>query len=353
MKQFSLLLTFLIVLFFMPGCDVSEDDSPSGNWANSVFIVNEGPFQSGSGTISAFNRESGKVTHDLFESVNGRPLGNIVQSMTIHDGRAFIVVHKANKIEVVDPEDFKSVASIEGIELPRYFLGLNEEKGYVSCWDSTVKVIDLTDFSVAGSIPAGAGPDKMLLAGDKLFVTNSGGLVGVDHTLTVINTVTDQPVKTINVGDRPVGLQMDKSGTIWVLCSGQGWNGFPDPSDTRASLIRLLPATYEIIDDVLFNDTDNHPDNLTINETGSVLYYNHPEGIFSFSIAMGALNPEPLVHSGKMFYGLGFDLKDSLLYAADPLDYAQDGWIFRFDAYSGEKVDSIPARIVPNGFCFN
>ncbi len=122
MKRVLFFLSFFMII--LAGCNKSNNDNPSGNWSNSVFIVNEGPFQTGSGSISAFNRESLEVTNNLFETANGRPLGNIVQSMSVYKDRGFIVVNNANKIEVVNLKDFKSDTTIENLALPRYFIGI-------------------------------------------------------------------------------------------------------------------------------------------------------------------------------------------------------------------------------------
>ncbi len=350
MKRFF--LAALSILFLMVSCNEKDLPAPYEQFLNSVFVINEGPFQAGTGTISAFNRETGEVTPDLFEMANGRPLGNIVQSLTVHGDKAYIVVNNSNKIEVVNLEDFTSVATIENITLPRYFIGLDEQKGYVSCWDSTVKVINLADYSIINSMPAGNGPDEMLLSGEFLFVINSGGF-GTDSTVSVFRTITDEPAGSFTVGHRPAGIRKDMNGNIWVLCSGKGWNGYPSPDDTPAKLVCIDPVSFAILKEITFPGTDNHPDNMIINGDGDILYYNHPEGIFSFPVIASALNNQPFIPGNSIFYGLGYDETEKMIYVTDPLDYAQNGWVCRFNALEGTPVDSIMVGIVPNGFWFN
>jgi len=352
MKTKLLIIPIFFLFFLELSCNKNNDDKPDGAWSNNVFIINEGPFQTGSGSISAFNRESLEVTHDLFESANGRPLGNIVQSMTVHQDKAFIVVNNSNKIEVVNLGDFTSVATIENLNLPRYFVGFDEDKGYVSCWDSTVKVINLGDYSITTSIQTGTGPDEMILAGDQLFVINSGGF-GVDSTVSVIRTNDEEPFGLLEVGHRPSGIQKDVNGNIWVLCSGKGWNGFPAPGDTPAKLVCIDPVSLVILKTITFPDSENHPDNLIIDGNGSTLYYNHPAGIFAFPVSASSLNTQPLISGNAMFYGLGFDKVTKMIFATDPLDYAQNGWVYRFNALDGTPVDSFLVGIIPNGFWFN
>jgi len=348
MKSF---LPFLLFILLFISCDKNNNDSPSGAWANSVIIINEGPYQNGTGSVMAYNRSTGEVSEDLFEAANGRPLGNVVQSLTVHGEKAFIVVNNANKIEVVNLEDFKSVATIENLTLPRYFIGLDENTGYVSCWDSTVKIINLADYSVFYSIEVGNGPDEMVLAGNELFVINSGGY-GTDSTVSVIITDMNKPGGKIVVGHRPAGICKDINGKIWVLCSGKGWNGFPDPGDTPAKLVCFDPASHELLKEIVFPDSENHPDNLIIDENGTTLYYSHPDGIFAFPVSANSLNTQPLITGSNMFYGLGYDDVKNVIYASDPLDYSQNGWVYRFNAADGAPVDSFMAGIIPNGFWF-
>jgi YVTN family beta-propeller protein len=352
MKALLSLFTFLTILIILSSCKKNDNTSLSGNWDNSVFIVNEGPFPNGSGTISAYNRESHIVTNNLFETANGRPLGSIVQSMTIYKDKAYIVVNNANKIEVVNLGDFKSDTTIENIPLPRYFVGFNDKKGYISCWDSTVKVISLIDFSLITSIRTGNGPDKMLLHGKLLFVINTGGYE-TDSTISIIDTDTDQQIDLVKVGDRPSGIQQDANGNIWVLCSGKGYPGYPAPGDTGGRLVCVDPVSFEIIKVISFPDPEMKPENLVIDKNGTRLFYQYPDGIFAFSINDTTLNTLPIITHNNKFYGIGYDKVTKMIMCADPLDYSQNGWVFSYNDQDGTQGDSFMVGVIPSGFCFN
>ena len=348
MKFFSLLSILLLFI----SCNKNNNDNPAGAWSESVFIINEGTYPTGTGTISAFNRETLEMTDYLFVTVNGRPLGNIAQSLTVHGDKAYIVVNNANKIEVVNLEDFVSVATVENLPLPRYFVVKDDQKGYVSCWDSTVKVISLADYSIIKSIKVGTGPDEMILSGDYLFVINSGGY-GLDSTVSVINTVTDTPYESIYAGHRPAAIQEGADGKLWILCAGKGWNGFPDPGDTPARIIGLDASSLTIANEIVFPATDQHPDNLVINKDGDVLYYHLGKNIYAFPVTASEVSSQPFITGVESFYGLGFDKVTNMIYATAPLDYSQNGWIYRFRSQDGAEIDSYMAGIIPNGFWFN
>jgi YVTN family beta-propeller protein len=326
-----------------------EDNSNDSDFTNGIFIVNEGPFQSGTGTITYFNPDSKIVTQDIFESVNGRPLGNIAQSITLFNGKAYIVVNNGGKVEVVDANTFKSTATIANLTNPSQFLAIDNTKAYVSNWVGHIAVVDLLTNSVSKTIPAGTGPDNMIKSGNYVYVANAGGL-SIDSTITVIDYMTDQVVKTIKVGEAPTGLVADGNGRIWIICKGNGFAGYPAAGDTPGKLIRINPATLSVDFTYKFGSTSDHPEKLVINKQKSILYFLHNNGIYSFNIAMSNAVPEKLV--SRYFYELGYENKTGYLYASDPKDYSNDGIVLRLKATDGSMVDSIPAGIIPGGFAF-
>ena len=98
MKKLNLLLLVLALLgtLFFNSC-TKDDKKENFPYDNGVFITNEGPFQSGSGTITFYDKATGLTQEKIFETVNAMPLGNIVQSMNIFNNKAYIVVNNANK----------------------------------------------------------------------------------------------------------------------------------------------------------------------------------------------------------------------------------------------------------------
>ncbi|MBP7679090.1 MAG: hypothetical protein KA096_01545 [Bacteroidales bacterium] len=350
--KYSLLpLAFSFVLWLFSGCG-DEPVSPPSVWTGNIFIINEGPFTSGTGTIMAYNRTTGQMSGDLFEPVNGRPIGNIVQSIGVYRNMVWIMVNNSNKVEVARYGDFSSVITIDSMPSPRY-IAFKGDLAYVSSWNNKIFAIDTRSYKIVDEFPTGTGPDEMVITGDYLFAVNSGGL-GTTNTISFINIKQKEVKGEITVGDRPCGIAEDKYGKLWVLCTGNGWNGWPNPeTDTPGKLVRIDPATREIIGEFLFSDPALHPDNLIINGERSVLYYAYPDGIYSVSVDNPVLAVEPLVPSTVMYYGLGYDVAEDIIYAADPLDYAQNGIIYRFSAMDGLLIDFFTAGMVPNGFWFN
>lgn len=348
----------LSVMIVLSGCEKENNEPtplpPEAGYSTGVFIINEGPFQTGTGTINYLDRFNSGTQEKVFQFANdGIPLGNIVQSMNVEPVtlNAYIAVNNANKIEVVDLNTFISVQTIENIPSPRYIEFGNNGKAYISSWDNTVKVLSTEGFEFFGQIPVGQGPEKMQRVGNTIWVLNQGGF-SVDSTITIISTATDEVVTTLQVYPKPTGIQVDENGMVWVMCSGKGWNGFPGIGDSEGHLLCINPENYNFIKDIQFPEVSMHPEKLVINREGDQLYYNYVNGIYRFDTNGNELDQEPLVNRGSMFYGLGLDPEENLVYASDPLDFSQNGWVFRYDANNGNLKDSLQAGIAPGEFYF-
>jgi len=346
-KQFYIFaIISLLVATLAVSCTKEEGQDNTLYFRQGLYITNEGPFQTGTGTVTFFDYETGTAYQDAFRTVNGTELGNVVQSMTLMDSIAFIVVNNSARIEVVNSETLKHITSISGgLVLPRYVQQVSRNKAYVTDWAGVVNILDLSTLTVTGTIPAGTGPELMLKAGNYVYVLNGGGY-SVDSTITVIDATTDQVVKTIQVADRPTGIVEDASGKVWVLCSGKGFNGWPDPSDTKGFLFRINPVDLKIEYTYDFGDSSMHPEKLVINPEHNLLYFLYNNGIYQYNTAIANAAPGRVVSHSNL-YALTYDKTHNYLLASDPADFQSNGWVIRFDATAGNAVDSIPAGIVP------
>lgn len=355
LKKQHLLLSLMIIfsiMLILVSCKKDEDVMDDViEPDNRVFIINEGPFQTGSGTLSIYSRNTKDVEQNAFYTVNDFPLGNLVQSLNVFNNKVYVVVNNASRVEVANQSDLVSAGAIEGINLPRYFMGVSETKGYVSSWDNKVYIINLPSNTVSGEISTASGPEKMMKVDETVWVLNKGGF-GNDSIINIIDINTDEVSKDLEVESTPSGIVRDKNGNVWVLCSGKGWNGFPSADDSKGALICINPTDYSIIKTLEFPTNVDHPDKLVIDKQGQIMYFLYPGGVYSQDV--DAMNLElNLIDASFSYYALGYDPVSELIYVSDPLDFTQDGIIYRIDPVLKEKVDSFPAGIIPGEFFFN
>jgi YVTN family beta-propeller protein len=328
-------------------------ETPAGTtYDNGVFITNEGPFGSGSGTLSFYSRSSGSISNDIFEAKNGYPLGNIVQSMEIYNGNAYIVVNNAGKVEVADGTSLASNGAITGFTSPRYFLGITSTKGYVSEWGTggvagAVKVVDLATKTITATITTGKGAEGMALAGTKVYVACGGGFDN-DSVVTVINAATNAVVTNINVGANPKNVKMDANGKLWVLCSGQ-WDATYTFLIKTGKLVRIDTATNAVDLSLTLTSTTSQPSSLAINGAKTILYYTYNGGVYGQSTASASLSGTALIN--RSFYGLGIDPTNNYIYGADAGNFSSNGKIIRYNA-AATLIDSVTVGVIPGGFYF-
>lgn len=354
-KMNQWLVLGMALTLVMQSCK-KDDPQPTtitaaGAYESGVFVACQGPFSTGSGTVSFYNRSTGAVSNDIFQSANTFPLGNIVQSVNIYNGKGYAVVNNAGKIEVVTANDFKSVGTITGLNSPRYFLGITSAKAYVSEWGTTVgavRVIDLSNNSISSTINVGNGAENMVMVNSNVFITNSGGF-GNDSTVTVINSTTDAVVTTINVGPNPGSIKVDANGKIWVLCGGQ-WNSGFSTLEKTGKLVRINPSNYSIEQTFTFSSTSSMPSSLAINSAKNKLFYSYEGKVYEQDITAANLSTTGFID--RSFYGLGVDPSNDYLYAADAGNFSSNGKVIRYNSSTGSKVDSFAVGIIPGDFFF-
>jgi YVTN family beta-propeller protein len=349
------LLALVLFSFSFLACDKVNVEEPSGKYSDGFFIVNEGPFQNGTGTISYYDASTNTVENNIFQTVNERPLGNVVQSLTIFKGKGYIVVNNAEKVEVVNSADFRSTGIINNVILPRYFVGINENKGYLTVWganfsNGAVKVIDLATNEVSKTIPTGLMPEKLIKVNNKVYVVN-----GSANSVSVINTTSDEVEATVTLGDRPNSIQVDATGKVWVLCSGKKtftvWPNIDEAQSTPASLwtINVSNNTASKVFD--FPEIAPSASKLEINESGNKLFFSYANKIYTHTTSSTNFNSTILVD--KSFYGLAYDKKTRTLLGGVSPNFSSNGTFFKYNSETGAQMGSGEVGIGPNGFAFN
>ncbi|MEE4196659.1 MAG: DUF5074 domain-containing protein [Bacteroidales bacterium] len=343
---FLMSLTFSIAL---SSCEKDDGPAPSGIYSDGVFIVNEGNSTSG-GSVSFYSYADDTVSNNIFESVNGRPLGTFVQSITTDQDKAYLVVNGSNKVEVVEKHSYTEIATITGLDMPRYLSTTTNQKAYITQWGGggQVKVADLNTYRIIDSIEVGTGPEKMYSYYNRIYLANGGGL-SVDSTILVIDITRDQVIDTIEVGHNPKDMVIDIEGNLWVLCYGyvqygQDWSVvFESPSE----LYKIDVNTHKITQSFTISEY-LHPEHLEISPDGESIYYG---GGFSFgNIYKLGINDTELPAtpwSDKYFYGFNVDWTNGNIFALEAPDFTSNGMLYRIDA-EGNLLGNYEVGIGPN-----
>jgi YVTN family beta-propeller protein len=341
----NLLVIFTLVLFTSCEKTVSDADinSVEANInGDGVFIINEGNFMAGNGTLSFYSYGTGKIYNDIFSRANGRPLGDVANSMVISGNRGYIVVNNSGKIEVVEKNTMRALKTIDSLVSPRNILIINSEKAYVSSlFSNSLTIINLKTNAVSGSIKIRRSSEGMVLLGNKAYV--SSWYSGKD--IMVLNTITDKVIDSIEVAPEPESMVVDKNKKLWAVCSG----GYT--RQNFAELIVINTTSDEIEKRFVFPSKLVSPSCLQINGARDTVYFVE-NGLWRMSIQSLVLPEKPFKPSnGRLIYKLGVDERNGRIFYTDVLDYQQKGYILQLSR-GGIPIDSCRAEIIPGSFCF-
>jgi DNA-binding beta-propeller fold protein YncE len=336
----SIVVISLIVL----SCQKTPE-FPNSNYTfgGGVYIVNEGNFRSGNGSLSFYSYDSTKIYNDLFYSVNGRPLGDIPNSMVIKGDKAYIIVNNSGKIEVMDQSTLKSTATITGLVSPRNISFINDNKAYVSSlYSDSVTIINLTSNSISGYINLRRTSESIAFTGNQAYISNWVG----GKEIMVVNTIVDSVVDSIEVGIEPESMTFDRNGMLWVLCNG----GYT--RQNYAELVQISTQTNSVEKTLVFPSKDDSPTCLKVDGLGQTLYY-LDNGVRQMDINSTEVPPTTFIiqQTGEYFYKIGINSLNNDIFITDAVDFVQPGYLLLYDR-TGKFISKLQAGIIPGSMCF-
>jgi hypothetical protein len=340
--------------FLVWSCNQS-DPAPKGDYVDGVFVTTLGNWSDNNGSLSFFKRERREADLDVYATVNGGNLKGGAQGYAFMEGKGAIAVDNSaagqDKVEIVDANTMEKIASIGApdIENPMRVAFASSSKLYVSCWGTNsdyaystgyIAVIDLNTNRVTKKINIAKGPKDVLVHAGKLYVGTTDYTNG--KTLTVIDTNTDEIVKTVEFDGAPSPIGIDANGLLWV---GAG------RSISKVSMDSYAKATLNA-----GNDISKLVANMTLSLDKRTIFFMltsdfgtkgqvYKVGIDDSVIDMS----KPFIN--RFFTGLDVDPKQGLIYAAVDPDPVQSGYAVRYRT-DGSVVDSIKVGASPIGFVF-
>jgi hypothetical protein len=351
-------LIFLALCGLFQGCmeenplSISEVDLYG---SRGVFIVNEGNYTYGNGSISYYDIESGKVINEIYATANGVPVGDVAYSMTIFDGKGYIVVNNSSCIHVVDANTLLHCGTIENLPSPRHILFIDDETALVSdLYARGISIINPKTLKVTGRIKTGTksspyfqhSTESFIKIGSKIY-TNCWSY---DSKLLVINSETLSLADSLDVGIQPLAMAKDRNNNIWVINDG-GFAGNPIGYEIP-SLMRVNTSNNTVGLRLNFASQYDNVGQIATNRAGDTLYYicNHLYAMHIDDIRL----PETYLipRNGRNFRALAVDPFTGDIYLSDAADYMSEGTVYRFKS-NGIPIDTIDVGIIPGNFCFN
>lgn len=353
-----LLIIYPLLLISLSSCDkdiayTDQDVDKEGDYR--AIIVNEGQFGYGTASLTTLSH-NGVSTQDVFRKVNGRPMGDVAQSMTLIGNNLYVPLNNSRKIEVFDKTTFKSVEtiSIDQDVIPMYVQHLGGDSIAVTdqMWrnsSSKLMIIDINHNTERKTLRRWINMEgqtfQMAIANNKLFI---GGTYLTVFDLGAINEKDRRYIRTaggetIQNGDFSK-LVIDKNGNLWVLT--EYWIYCIDPVSEK--VIHTIDVGALGIN-TRIGCIDISPDKETI-------YFNAHTSIYTIDIN-NASKPEipiisPVVDKSRTIYNMCIS-KEGTIFMCDVLyGSLSRAIIHEYDPKTGNKILEFKAGIFPHFIYF-
>ena len=341
MKKSIDFLLFGIFIIILSGCvklnpeENSNNVSINGNGL--VLIGNEGNFQYGNSSLSSYNKNSGEISSNIYQSINQSLLGDVLHSISHIDHQLFLVVNNSGKIVVINDETFEYEYQIDNLLSPRKIIKVNNSKYYITDLYSKSIYIYNAYQNTTSEIPVNGWCEDILMQNGKVFVCNVA-----NNLIYVISSNDDTIMDSISVGQNPVSIKEDIKGDLWVLCQGSLSNN-EDPS---ISIIKT--QTLQVIKNFNLESNQNYPSSMNIFKNEVFFINKHVYKISSIEDTVQEIIWE---NTGNTFYNLSIDPYNKDIYITDAKDYVQNGSLLIIDSI-GNLKDEVITGIIPKSIVF-
>ncbi len=345
----------LVIFILVLGAFSCKKDPPippeiPDKYEDGVLVLNEGLFEQNNASISFYDgTESFQL---VFESENSRGLGDTANDFEAYSigGEDYIIiaVDVSSQVEIIERTTMKTVAQIplfDGINArePRRIKVLGDI-AFVCNFDGTVAIIDLTTNALVTLVEVGANPDGLVVVGDKLYVSNSGGLhyPVYDSTISVINTTSYAVETTFETRINSTQMVLDGQGEIYLVSRG-------NYDDIPPAMLRIDTETNTVLDVlelpisslVLYNDW---------------LYFYHADDavVYRYNTLTETIDPTVIVDlsSYETFFGFHIDPITNRIYCIDANGYVNSSTISVYQI-NGDYLFQFQAGLNANDFIFN
>ena len=234
----------LLFLLLLQSCrhDVivwpSEEEEGGGTRQDSIlgfYLLNEGNMGSNKCTMDYYDYTTGTYIRNIYGNANPsavKELGDVGNDLRIYGNRMWAVINCSNKIEVMEARTARRVGQVN-LANCRY-IAFHEGYAYVTSYAGPVQInpgyeqkgmvvkIDTATLEKVDTCIVGFQPDRLDIAGGKIFVANSGGYMfpNYENTVSVVDIGTFREEGRIPVAVNLHHLLADSDGQLWVSSRG-------------------------------------------------------------------------------------------------------------------------------------
>jgi DNA-binding beta-propeller fold protein YncE len=355
-KQLTLLF-FVAILspaLFLQSCKKTDNSTslPSVDSEN-VYIVCEGNFGNGDGSLYLYQPSKDSVYGDIYNAINHQPLGDVFQNATRIGNNLFLCVNNSDKIVVINDENWNYSGAIN-VSKPDEILSVGLNKAYVSqLYTNKLTVINTQTLQVTGTITFPYNNTQgMVLYNNKAYICLADSAC---NKIYVVDVNADKISDSIKLNaSEPQEILLDNQQKLWVL------SGSPYDGNTPA-FSRLDPSTNSVLGTYQFPATAD-PIRPVFNGAMDTLYFVEADygggtannGIFRMSINDTHVPSLAFIQapSGGYLYSVGVDPVTGNIFVGDPKGFTQKGTVSVYHT-DGTLKRTFTVAVGPGHFYFD
>ena len=354
--------------------EARAESSFAANEPIGMYLLNEGNMGSNKATIDYLDFCNGTYIRNIYGERNPnviKELGDVGNDIQLYGNRLYAVINCSHKVEVMDLHTCRRIGQID-IPNCRY-IRFHGNKAYISSYVGPVSIdpnaqlgaifeVDTATLCVTRKVTVGYQPEEFEIIGDYLYVANSGGYRApeYDSTLSVVDLTDFRQIKKIPVCVNPHRVRKDQYDRLWITSRGDHKEVQPQlicfsPISNSLSPITNAPTASEMViigDSMYYYGSHWNEQTMSNTITYGILNIQYPISNTQYPIS----NIRPLITDGtekniKIPYGIQVNPYNGDIYITDAKNYVSSGQLHCYSR-EGKRKWSVRTGDIPAHMCF-
>ena len=183
-----------------------------------VAVLCEGNFMWGNAKLDIVTTDTTgtRIWNNAYESVNNKPIGDVLQSGLVAGDNLFLSVNNSGKVLGLDPKSLKQTKSNTTLKSPRNLLLVGDKLWVTDLYANKISVLDTANLKTVKEIAVPGWTESMVWWGGYVAVAAYKGEV------LLVDPATQTVAQTLQVDSGALHLAVDAAMQLWVGCSYNG-----------------------------------------------------------------------------------------------------------------------------------
>ena len=342
-----------------------------------MYLLNEGNMGSNKATIDYLDFCNGTYIRNIYGERNPnviKELGDVGNDIQVYGNRLYAVINCSHKVEVMD---LRTCRRIGQIDIPNCrYIRFHGDKAYISSYVGPVSIdpnaqlgaifeVDTATLRITRQVTVGYEPEEFEIIGNYLYVANSGGYRAPDYdsTLSVVDLTDFRQIKKIPVCVNPHRVRKDQYNHLWITSRGDHKEVEPQltcfsPITNSLLPIAQAPAVSEMVllgDSMYYYGTHWNDETMSNQTTYGVFNIQNSlplAGAFREGAGVGSsLITDRTEKNIKIPYGIQVNPYNGDIYITDAKNYVSSGQLHCYSR-EGKRKWSVRTGDIPAHMCF-